>query len=577
MYLKRLSSNMKQFHTVEFKDGLNFIIGKTKDSEKIDMKETYNGLGKSLIIELIHFCLGSDKIKCFEENLKEWIFYLDFEVNGEIFRVERACEKQGEIILNGEVLTISKFKKIMEQKVIGDSKISHLTFRSVLSRFIRRSKASYSKYNIYQVKETDYQKLVNNGYLLGLNPRLIESKMKNRKEIEKLNSAKKAFEKDEVLKEYFTNNEDLDILITDIKEQIKEIEVEIKQFKVAENYKDIQQDANDLSNKKREIQNKIILIENSINKIDKSLEIKADIQVESIVKLYEEAKIVFEDKVMKELDEVTNFHNKLLETRKSNLYKQKQNLLKDKKELEIIHNILGKELDQAMYFLGSHGALDEYKAINDKLNLLKMKLEKATEYKLLIENYDNKISECNIEFEKEKIETNKYIKENTELIEGIMSTFRTYSKSFYKDKASGLDIKVNDKDNKLRFDINAKIIGDSSDGISEVCIFCFDLTLLTLKKTNIRFLFHDSRLLANMDPRQRLSLIKIINEECNKSNIQYIASLNEDLITSISLITDEENYSYYKKIIDDNTILVLTDESDKNKLLGETIDLPYDN
>ncbi|MDU4660489.1 MAG: hypothetical protein E6Y39_10215, partial [Clostridium butyricum] len=31
------------------------------------------------------------------------------------------------------------------------------------------------------------------------------------------------------------------------------------------------------------------------------------------------------------------------------------------------------------------------------------------------------------------------IKENEELFENIMSVFRTYSKTFYKDKASGLD------------------------------------------------------------------------------------------------------------------------------------------
>jgi len=44
-----------------------------------------------------------------------------------------------------------------------------------------------------------------------------------------------------------------------------------------------------------------------------------------------------------------------------------------------------------------------------------------------------------------------------------MNTFRTYSKIFYKDKPSGLDIKVNDGENQLRLDIKAKIIGNSSD------------------------------------------------------------------------------------------------------------------
>ncbi len=44
-------------------------------------------------------------------------------------------------------------------------------------------------------------------------------------------------------------------------------------------------------------------------------------------------------------------------------------------------------------------------------------------------------------------------------------------KHFIRIKASSLDIKVNYGAKQLRFDINVKIIGDSSDGISEVCIY----------------------------------------------------------------------------------------------------------
>ncbi|WP_294358786.1 DUF2326 domain-containing protein, partial [uncultured Clostridium sp.] len=88
--------------------------------------------------------------------------------------------------------------------------------------------------------------------------------------------------------------------------------------------------------------------------------------------------------------------------------------------------------------------------------------------------------------------------------------------------------------------------------------------------------FHDSRLFANMDPRQRLSLLKIVEEETNEANIQYIASLNEDLILSLEDIVDEEEYKHYKNLIEENTILVLTDKSDEDKLLGMTKDIAYD-
>lgn len=579
MYLKRLSANKEQFHTIEFKDGLNFIVGKRENPSVNDLKNTYNGVGKSLIIELIHFCFGSSKIDVFEEKLSDWIFTLEFKINEKTFKVSRSCSEQKKVVLNGKELSIGKYTSLLQNEVFGideNSKISNLTFRSLISRFVRRYKSSYTKYETYISKETDYGRLVNNAFLLGIDPKIIENKMKQKKELDELERNKKSVEKDPILKEYFVGNDDLDIEITDIRDQIKDLEAKISEFKVAENYTDIQKQADEISYKKKEISNQIILIENSLRKINKSLNIKADVELDNILKMYDEAKVVFGDKVTKQLEEVTSFHEKLLSSRKRRLEAQRKSLESQKFDLESKIKEYSNELDSLLKFLGNHGALDEYTVLTDKLSELKLRLEKADDYKNLLETYKSKLVEANINMEQQKLEATKYLKDNKELLEKIMNTFRTYSKIFYKDKPSGLDIKVNDGENQLRFDIKAKIIGDSSDGISEVCIFCFDMTLLKLKNHNVNFMFHDSRIFANMDSRQRLSLIKIAEEETNKSKIQYIASMNEDNIFSLKDVTDQEGFDYYKNLIEENTILVLTDKSDEDKLLGMQIDLPYD-
>ncbi|MEG1254835.1 DUF2326 domain-containing protein [Clostridium sp.] len=579
MYLKKLSSNKSQFHTIEFKEGLNFIIGRRQNPEIKKLEETYNGVGKSLIIELIHFCLGSNKIDVFEEHLTGWTFTLEVEINGEEFIVTRSCDEQTTCIVNDKEMSISKYTSLLAEKVFkitSNDKISNVTFRSLISRFIRRYKSSYNKYETYIIKETPYAKLVNNSYLLGLDAEMVQSKMKQKKQIDELVKSKRAVEKDPVLKEYFVGNEDLDIEITDLKDDINELETKLNEFKVAENYRDIQKQADEISYKKRELANQIVLVQNSIRKVEKSLDIKPDIELGSILKMYDEAKLVFDDNVVRNLEQVTEFHNKLLANRKTRLESQKQSLLNSKNDLEKNANKYAKELDRLIGFLGSHGALEEYTALSKEINELRLKLEKANDYKNILETYDDKLAEANINIEQQKLAASKYVKENKALLEDIMNTFRSYSKTFYKDKSSGLDIKVNDGNNQLRFDINAKIIGDSSDGISEVCIFCFDMTLLKLKNHNVDFIFHDSRLFANMDPRQRLSLLKIVESETKKGKMQYIASLNEDLILTLKDIVAEEDYENYKALIDENTILVLTDTSDEDKLLGMTKDIPYD-
>ena len=62
-------------------------------------------------------------------------------------------------------------------------------------------------------------------------------------------------------------------------------------------------------------------------------------------------------------------------------------------------------------------------------------------------------------------------------------------------------IKNNSGENTLRYTFEARIEDDSSDGVNEVRMFCFDFLLLICRKSKIRFIAHDSRLFANMDPR----------------------------------------------------------------------------
>lgn len=61
MYLISLTSNNTGFKNVYFnKRGLSIILGDQVDTTPIAEKNTFNGVGKSLLIELIHFCLGAE-------------------------------------------------------------------------------------------------------------------------------------------------------------------------------------------------------------------------------------------------------------------------------------------------------------------------------------------------------------------------------------------------------------------------------------------------------------------------------------------------------------------------------------
>lgn len=141
MKLIKLSANKDTFHTITFKDGLNLIIGKQANPSDKNKKNTYNGVGKSLIIYMIHFCLASNKMKVFEERIPQWEFTLEFEIDNIMFVVSRNTSKQNEIYLNGKKYSLSKFRKYMLSKVFNlGEKENSLSFNTLFPRFIRRDR-----------------------------------------------------------------------------------------------------------------------------------------------------------------------------------------------------------------------------------------------------------------------------------------------------------------------------------------------------------------------------------------------------------------------------------------------------
>ena len=158
--------------------------------------------------------------------------------------------------------------------------------------------------------------------------------------------------------------------------------------------------------------------------------------------------------------------------------------------------------------------------------------------------------------------------------------FREMATNLYPNNVSGITVANNESENTIRYNIDAKIESDSSDGIGDAKIFCYDTSIL-FKGCNhkIDFLFHDNRIFSDIDPRQTTDILKAMYVLTNKEDKQYIISLNRNQIDSIrnlvkedpNLITEDE----YNNIIEKNICLVLKDASDEDKLLGMKLDLKY--
>lgn len=576
MKLISLSANKASFHEIRFNpSGLSLILGKQANPDKSDTQKTYNGVGKSLAIALIHFCLGSSSNDDLKEKLPGWEFTLEFSIHDRTLISSRATLTQNKINLDGEDISVTKFQSRMAELLFElPAGINGLSFRPLIKRFIRPNKSSYLTYEKVDTKSTEYQNLIINSFLLGLDIDLVSTKQRLRSEAENIRQYKKHLKTDQIFKEFFIGDKNPDLELRDLEDEIERLEKDIEVFQVSENYYEIEKQANRTKRKLQELKNDAVALENAIRNIDVSLQVQPDIPVQKLLTIFEEAKARLPDSVVKSLEDVQEFQSKLIYTRTQRLLKEKNKLERklDDKNQEISVN--GKDLDTQIKYLGTYRALDEFIGLSHHLSNLKARAQKIYDYKELLDQYEIETQEINIKMNNENKRALEYLKINKEVNEKTFDIFRALAKRFYAEKPGGLTVHNNDGDNQIRFNIDARIQDDTSDGINEVKIFCFDMTnLIARHNHHISFLFHDSRLFSNMDPRQRAVLFKIAQEYAANNDAQYIASINEDQMLSVK---DQFTAEEFDNIFTKNIVLELTDKEDKSKLLGLQVDLRYE-
>lgn len=578
MRLLKLSANKHSFKTVTFnKEGLSLIVGVRTQIETLHKDErSYNGVGKSLLVEIIHFCLGSNSNTAFQNQLPDWEFSLHFEIVDTPFVATRSTDKQKEIVLNGEPLSLKKFNEELEQRVFSIPHIgaANLSFRALISRFIRRGNKDYIDPRITSSDREDYTILLRNLFLLGLEIDLIEKKCQLRRRQTDVEAFEKNFKKDPFIREYYTGNKDANLQAKHLEEQIARLDKDLSSFQVAEDFYELEQEANRINKELRELKNKKVVIENALHNIEKSMQTRADFSREKILSLYDELMLAFKEESLKRLSDVEDFHKNLLHNRVARLGQERIKLNSEFKHTNESIIQLNGDLDKKLAYLSDKRALDQYVAVSTQRSELLRALHKLQDYQRLLQKSRDDLIHIRKDFADETIKTNEYLQATEEERNRQISIFSELAKMFYPDAPAGITINNNQGENKVRFDFDVRIEADGSDGINSVKIFCYDLAILLLGSNhNIDFIWHDSRLFSDIDPRQRATLFKIANEFTKKHGKQYIATVNQDQLDAIK---NEFSLEEFKNLFEGkNIILNLKDDGAASKLLGIQVDMHY--
>lgn len=566
MKLIKLYSNYPNFKTMEFRDkGFSFIAGSEK---KISNKSTYNGVGKTLSIVLIDFCLGANAL----EDLKKLAcnFCLDVRISNRKFTFSRSTINNKKIYIDDDEYTVDKFKKKLEE-MLAIERQDNISIRTILSYFIRYKKSSFidpiitNKYT--SVNKPDYSSLVNVFYLLNLDTKLLKEKQKNHKKLDSAKNAKRSLEDKEIKSLLNSNNTNIDIEMNILSKKLEE-KLKLRElYKVSDTYADLKSELYNKRNELNETTNCIEIIKSNLKKIALSLEEKHDITVEEIKKFYGDVYNIFPSDIIRELKEVEEFHNNLIKNRINRLSNSRIELMTKLKNKEQDKKLIEKRIDELYSILGSNGELIEYDSINNEIDAINNQISKYKMYKDNISLIENRILKCTQDMNSNNLLANQYLIDNKDKIDELNKTFANLVVDLYGDETSGsISIKNNTLNNSIQFEMQTKIKNDSSTGIGNSKILCFSTMLLFLNKVNIEFMIMDNKVLDGIASNQLANYFKTIH---NTDDFQYIFTINQNELNELKVKLGDE----YEEIIENNIILDLNDDGDSGKLLGTTIEL----
>jgi len=571
MQLLKLTSNNPKFNTLNFKKGLNIVVGTQLTKEQ---KKSINGIGKSMSLSLIHYLFGSNFKSDSDKKLKEFLSkYGEFEltfIHKEKEHIVKKNFSQKEFYLDGKKITQTNYPKELNKLFLGNSDAKP-SFKQIFNCFARKHSSETSYYSNILTQQArpieDYHQRYTNLFLLKVDLKLVEESYSVKNKLEKLEKAKATIE--EYKKALDSSN------VNDLKDEIVKLETQLKNFIIAENFDLLKQMADDLTSQLNEIRNKIYFNDKTLKRKEFSLEESKNTIVDNskIESIFNEANFFFKENIIRTLDQAQEFHNKLISNRKKRLSIEINELKLLLIKLQTEREIVSAERDSILKDLDNSGALEERDSIKDRIKTLENQKNDLEKYENLLNDFKKDKSNLDVRNAVLKQESIVYLDKNQQSHNEIEKIFRDLVKQFYDNQGGSFKIEEAPSA-KYLFNIISHIPKEGSQGVGEVKIFCYDILLYLLNKNLLNFLAHDGCIFSEMDPRQKTTIFKVILELVKDDNFQYFLNIGENTLNeilddsnSINILTEVEKEAIKKSII-----LTLSDKEDKNWLFGESFD-----
>lgn len=555
--IRTVRSSLPSFKTLEFKPGLNILLADV--AEKSTGRHTRNSAGKTSLVEIIHFLLGSDvkKGSLFKhESLDRVSFSMELRIGDRWVWATRSGAADNRVYLSADdaealklpldydwpdeqgYVSVEAWKALLgeqwfdlplERDGTDFEGKGAPTFRQLIGYFARRRKDG--GLDSIEKSSRDQQPgswQVALSYLLGLNWGIAREFQFMRDRKRSADALRKAIGEGE-FGHLFGTAAEIRPELARTEEKLRGLRLQTESFEVHDSYRDLAARASALKDRMNELTFDLAEAESAVEYMRKSLNQERPPAYSDVEQLYKAAGIELPEVALRRFDDVKAFQESVTANRKGYLQAQID-------ETEARRNDTANELQEAgaertsiLKALDGKGAFEDLIRLREQVGELASRAEtlrSKLQHVAALENSQAQLkaegAELQLRLQQNYEEDEDAIKRATVLVDQAIT-------QLYDDRTGNLIVEASRSGPKFRIDIEG---GGNKGGIDMMKIFCFDVALLQIAAERFRpgprLLIHDSHLFDGVDSRQVAQALVHGNFIATEVGGQYIVALNSD-------------------------------------------------
>lgn len=541
--INKLSSEKNTFDEINFHDGINLILGEKYDDSRIQGRKT-NGVGKSMCIEFLDFGFLSDYDKSRIARIPEDVFPLEEDVildltigtENVIIRRNRKNHAKPIFFRGTKEVQFSKLqdaREYLKELVFGELSGKEVpSIRSLLSILIRDERSEFSDIlKCHDLSKRIPDDLTVHLFMLGISLEGYKKVLETIKDIEKTGTVlyKTKRELTENGRKKFA---DVKAELNALEAELSQIEEAMDAFKSNDAFASMEAELVELENLLEQLRRRQKVLKIEYEKI-KSLPKPEQVDDSEIELVYNQFKANLGNAVVKSLNDVVGFKNKVEEFQRA-LVNQKAIELRQKiDEISEQIRILDEQYAEKIRIIDKKGVL---KNLKTGLRIYESKKEASSHTRFLFEQYDKydkQKRQQNIKKQQELLEIDNAIEALSEELKSFVVTISDIHEAVMGNRECSFDIKSKQSgQSKNPIEITLRIYDDGSHSVDRTKVFIYDMALMFNEYTRDRhplFLVHDNIFDVDQD-----TLVQCLNyaykQEEHYSDFQYILTLNRDKI-----------------------------------------------